>query len=343
MPPKKDPYAGASQKVVGLFGLLLFSGRAHSLAQLAAAFQCSKQTVLRMVEEIERSGWLTLDTWTDERRRKWYAAQTPRKLPNVTLNAEALGQLMLCRDMVWHMLPDGYRTRTSRALQGSTVLLPEFDDRVEALGSYVQTKPKGMIDYTGKEQMISTAIQAIRERRLCKITYRGPKHRRATTYTVAPYQLVIFHEGLYIRCRPKAAIDDPGSQPDKTLAVHRMSKVVLTTEVFEELTSDTNQSQVGPFGLTTGEAFRVKVRIVPKAAMYVRERVWSDDQTIEDLEDGSILLTFTSTSELETLSWVLSFGGEAELLEPEGLRRRAFERARLMVEGHTATIEEGTR
>ena len=335
MPEKKDPYSGPSQKVVGLFGLLLFSGRAHSLAQLAGAFQCSKQTVLRMMQEIERSGWLTVDTWTDERRRKWYQARTPKKLPNVTLDAEALGQLMLCRDMVWHMLPEGYRSQTTRALQGATVLLPDFDDRAEALAGYVKTKPKGMIDYTGKEQMITTLTRSIRERRFCKIAYRGPKHRRAQTYTVAPYQLVIFHEGLYIRCRPEAALERPGSQPDKTLAIHRMSKVALTSKVFASHVGGIAQGPVGPFGLTAGKPFQVKVRIVPKAAMYVRERVWSDDQTIEELEDGGLLLTFTSTSELETLSWVLSFGGEAELLEPEGLRQELLTRVREIREAHS--------
>lgn len=334
MPAKKDPYAGPSQKVIGLFGLLLFSGRAHSLEQLSHAFHCSKQTVLRMVDDIERSGWLTLDIWTDKRRRKWYHARTPQKLPNVTLDADALSQLLLCRDMVWHMLPDGYRSGTSRALQGATVLLPDFDDRADALAGYVRTKPKGMIDYAGKEHMITALIQAIRTRRLCNVAYRGPQHKRVKTYTVAPYQLIIFHEGLYVRCRPKDALACPGADPDKTLAIHRMRSVAYLSDRFEAITEESAHGHAGPFGLTKDKPFTVKVRIVPKAAMYVRERIWSDDQTIEELDDGGLLLTFTSTSELETLSWVLSFGGEAELLEPEGLKIMILERATQIMADH---------
>ena len=115
MPAKKDPYTGPAQKTIGLFGLLLFSGRAHSLEQLAQTFQCSKQTVMRMIESIENSGWLTLDAWNDAKRRKWYQAQTPKKLPNVTLDAEALGRLMLCRDMVWHTPARGLPQTPPRA------------------------------------------------------------------------------------------------------------------------------------------------------------------------------------------------------------------------------------
>ncbi len=335
MPEKKDPYAGPGQKMIGLFGLLLFSGRAHSLAQLAEAFQCSKQTVLRMLDEIERSHWLAIDTWTDARRRKWYQARTPKKLPDVALDADALGQLMLCRDMVWHMLPDTYRAATSRALQSATVLLPAFDDRADALESYVRTKPKGMIDYSDKADLISTITRAIRARKLCDVTYRGPNHKRARRYTVAPYKLIIFHEGLYVRCRPEGAIEQATSDTDKTLAIHRMNKVDLCPKGFAPIEEQgATGTAAGPFGLHWEEPFTVKVRIVPKAAQYVRERIWSDDQTIDPQPGGGLILTFTSTSRLETLSWVLSFGGEAELLAPEGLRAELRKRVTTMTAMH---------
>jgi len=47
---------------------------------------------------------------------------------------------------------------------------------------------------------------------------------------------------------------------------------------------------------------------------------------------GHRAFAFTSTSELETLSWVLSFGGEAELLEPEALRNEMSERLAIMLQ-----------
>jgi predicted DNA-binding transcriptional regulator YafY len=80
------------------------------------------------------------------------------------------------------------------------------------------------------------------------------------------------------------------------------------------------------FGLSRGEPFRVVVDIIPKAAMYVRERIWSPDQVITTKKDGGLTLEFTANSRVEVLNWVLSFGGEAVLVSPFDLRHEMVER-----------------
>lgn len=334
MPSKKDPYSGPSQKIIGLFSLFLFSGRAHSLGQLSQMFRCSKQTVLRMLEQIERSRWLVIDSWS-EGRENMYQARKTRKMPNISLDADAIGKLLLCRDMVWHMLPANYRREVTQALQGATTLLPDFDDRDGALASYTLAKPKGMIDYTDKEHLITTLIRAIREYRICGVTYAGPRHSEPRVFTVMPYQMIVFHEGLYLRCRPKDALATAKDARDMLLAVHRMRAVALLEERFKPIKIDKNVQQLaGAFGLNQGDAFRVKVRVGPGAALYVRERVWSDDQSIDPCEDGGLVLEFTTTSEQETVAWVLSFGGEMELLEPAHLRDSVRSRATTIGQRH---------
>jgi len=322
MPAKKDPYSGPSQKIIGLFSLFLFSGRAHTLSQLAQMFRCSKQTILRMLEQIERSQWLIIDSWT-EGREKYYQVRKSKKMPNVFLDAEALGKLLLCRDMVWHMLPENYRKEVTQALQGATTLLPDFDDRDGAMASYTLAKPKGMIDYTDKEILITDLIRAIREHRMCEVHYVSPRHTEPQSYVVAPYQMIVFHEGLYLRCRPKDLLANPTEGWDLILAVHRMREVSPLEEHFRpiKITKDAQQL-AGAFGLTQGNPFRVRVKVNPGAALYVQERIWSDDQAITQNEDGSLLLEFTTTSGQETVAWILSFGGEMHLIEPEHLRER---------------------
>ena len=71
-----------------------------------------------------------------------------------------------------------------------------------------------------------------------------------------------------------------------------------------------------------GEPFSVTVRITtPEAITYVAERIWSEDQKLEFLEDDSLILTMTAQSTLEVVSWVLSLGSAAELLEPDWLQK----------------------
>jgi hypothetical protein len=57
------------------------------------------------------------------------------------------------------------------------------------------------------------------------------------------------------------------------------------------------------------------VHIASPAADYVRDRIWSDDQVIEDHADGSLTLSVTTTSEKELLAWAMSFGELARVVE----------------------------
>jgi predicted DNA-binding transcriptional regulator YafY len=103
------------------------------------------------------------------------------------------------------------------------------------------------------------------------------------------------------------------------LAVQRLLQVELTERTFT-VTKDSLKDGQHNFGLMKGEPFRVQISFRPEAAVYVKERQWSADQTISQLPDGGIVLEFTATSWSEVISWVLSFGPEATVLTPEDLR-----------------------
>ena len=78
---------------------------------------------------------------------------------------------------------------------------------------------------------------------------------------------------------------------------------------------DAADPEASAFGLNWHEPKRVCILIAPDAADYVRDRVWSEDQTIEDQDDGSLILWVTTTSEKELNAWVWSFGGMARVME----------------------------
>ena len=44
-------------------------------------------------------------------------------------------------------------------------------------------------------------------------------------------------------------------------------------------------------------------------------RIWADRQTLEELDDGGVMLEIMTHSEPELRAWVRSFGDEAKLLE----------------------------
>lgn len=48
---------------------------------------------------------------------------------------------------------------------------------------------------------------------------------------------------------------------------------------------------------------------------HVRERIWADKQTLEEMDDGGVMLELTTRREPELRAWMRSFGDEAKLLE----------------------------
>ncbi|MFA7691643.1 MAG: WYL domain-containing protein [Candidatus Hydrogenedentes bacterium] len=333
MQKKKDPYASSAQKVIGLYGLLLFTGRPYSLTQLSQLFRCSKQTILRMVEQIERSQRIQIEAWI-EKGRKWYRVRTPKQRPNVALSVDDIQRLLLCRDMTLQIFPEALRKRISETIETTTVLLSDYDERESALASFTQPQPKGIVDYSDFGHILDALLKAIRERCICTVLYRSPEWSEPRSLTVAPYLFISFREGFYAKCREESDLRKKKHARDRTLAVHRMIELVPTDRRFPPIEIKDDGS-ADAFGLAREKAFPVVVDIVPKAAMYVRERIWSKDQRITEHQDGGLTLEFTATSKPEVLAWVLSFGGEATLREPTALRSELLSRLKTMMESHT--------
>ncbi|MFZ5449630.1 MAG: helix-turn-helix transcriptional regulator [Thermodesulfobacteriota bacterium] len=114
---------------------------------------------------------------------------------------------------------------------------------------------------------------------------------------------------------------------DPLLAIHRMKKVEMTARDFE-FPADYNFEKFfnRHFGVIKEKAFTVEAVFSGWSARYVAERVWSPDQEIEATGPDKIKVTFTASSSPEVISWILSYGEEAELLQPQWLVKEIAEK-----------------
>lgn len=74
------------------------------------------------------------------------------------------------------------------------------------------------------------------------------------------------------------------------------------------------------FEVMHDELYTVKVRISPGWARWVGEKIWHESQKITKLPDGGLEMTFRVAGLDEIKQWVLSFGPEVVVLEPEKLK-----------------------
>ena len=65
----------------------------------------------------------------------------------------------------------------------------------------------------------------------------------------------------------------------------------------------------------------VKIRFNKRVADYVRERTWHPSQEIVKCKDGDVILSLTVNHLLELKRWILSWGCDAQVLEPDSFTR----------------------
>jgi predicted DNA-binding transcriptional regulator YafY len=71
-----------------------------------------------------------------------------------------------------------------------------------------------------------------------------------------------------------------------------------------------------------GEVFRVRLRFTGEAIKYVRERIWHPSQTTEATPKGDLIIGLEVSHLREVERWVLSWGADCVVLEPDELRDR---------------------
>lgn len=319
MPRKRDYDRSYGQKLIAVYSRLLFSGESYSLTQLAQMLDCSKQTILRLIKDIT----LSFDWPLREERRSnrvYYYIQRPKKFPSlVSLSEKELQVLEMCQAFTAHLLGPVLFEEATRALWKSRELLP--DGKKTTSQPFASFRP-GSIDYTPHQTTIRKLLQAMDEKRVCKVSYQSITEDKPKTSYLIPLKLFSHHDTIYLHARRARYPGKPYKKPDfdPLLAIHRFKEVELDDRSFEfPQDYDFEETFNKHFGIIKEEVFQVKVEFTGWSAYYVSERIWSPDQKIVKKGKDKIQLNFSASSEPEVISWLFSFGEEAKLLKPDWL------------------------
>jgi predicted DNA-binding transcriptional regulator YafY len=321
MQKKQTPDRSYGEKLIRLFARLMFTGQKHSLSDLARFLGCSKQTVLRLVDDITLAYDVPL---RDEMRagRKWvwiergdhHTGQEPAAL----LSEGEHRTLQMCRAFTEHLLGRDTFDEIERAIEKSGHHLPAGVED----GTVFGVVRSGVIDYTKHEDVLRALLTGMEHRRVCEVRYRSLGAPQAKTFHIKPLQIFAHHETVYVHARRARTPGQPYKAPkyDPLLALHRFENVETTEVPFRRPSGYSFEKVMNQgFGVWTQKRFRVVIELDGWAAAFARERTWSPDQKIDDLPEGRLALAFWSTSEPEVMSLLLGFGACARLREPAAL------------------------
>jgi predicted DNA-binding transcriptional regulator YafY len=174
-----------------------------------------------------------------------------------------------------------------------------------------------------QEPVLRDLQRALHERRRIKISYQPPPADAPREYEVDPYQMYFKRRALYLDAYC------PETKDYRVFRLNRITDVQPTNMQFTRH-ADYNfiQRHRHSFSVFVGNTVqRVRVRFKKERAPYIREACWHRSQQLTTEPDGSLLFEVEVNDPREVGWWVLQWGADAEVLEPEGLRQKLRETA----------------
>jgi len=304
-----------------------------TVREIQDVLEVDRRSVYRMLEMLETLGFpIYNEKVDDELQKRWkFTENYLKKLPNMTLPDI---HLTLSEILSLYLLKGNAKLFKGTDLENSiesafskiAQFLPEdmFKnlDKIKALvlPSFDYSK-----DYSGKEAVINTIMEAIIASESCYVTYHSFYDDNIKQFAIDPLHIFEYEGGLYLY------VNTSRFGEIRTLAVERIQKIDPSGKHYEyPLDFDPEERTRSVFDIIYDKPIDAKIWFSSKQARYIQQRQWAKSQQIEEMVDGSIILSMTVSSEYMLLRWLLSQGGEAELLEPVDLRGALFQELKKM-------------
>jgi predicted DNA-binding transcriptional regulator YafY len=164
--------------------------------------------------------------------------------------------------------------------------------------------------------LFQKVTNALLENRLLEFSYTSPRDQKTNRRSVEPHHLQ-HYMGNWTMIGFCHLRNDW-----RKFMMSRMTELTVTTEIFRPKPKSAWQNQLeGGFGIFQGGKLTpVKLRFNPFRAAWIREQIWHPQQSIKELPDGGLDMTFPVYKFHEVKMKILQFGGDVEVLEPHELR-----------------------
>ncbi|BDV41480.1 transcriptional regulator [Geotalea uraniireducens] len=310
-PAKKYSQAGRVHDLIRL----IEARHGVTLEEMAEETGVDRRTVHRDLNVIHEAGYPLVSEWLNG--RKVYRFLTRFKdVPPITFTLQELMALSFFRSQLHFLDGTPFRDDLETVFRKiNSVLPPRYAAHMERIADVSLPLLQGRRDYRPVAEPLRQLREALIYQYRVNLAYRAKGKGGVSTYVVDPYTLIFYKGGLYLvgYAHNRQAI--------RTFAAERIASVELEKERFEMPDDYQPEERLkGAFGIVDEAPLAVRIRFSPEVAHAVRERIWHPSQQIESGPAGSIVLAFTAGGVLEIISWLLSYGNHAELLEPVSLR-----------------------
>jgi predicted DNA-binding transcriptional regulator YafY len=320
--PKRKTDTKYGEKIIHLFASLMFNHNPKTYNELVKMLGCSKSGLMRMLDDIQRSYGIKVHREQRQDRQMEVWIDRKRDLSKLDLLSETeLRILQMCKEFTKHMLGDDLFKSATLGLDKTFAQL-DVDHNVS--DNLFAASISGTIDYSKFDNQLKTILEAMETKKVIEVHYQNPTTDEPKTFRIKPLKIFNYKNTIYVHAQyakmPGRVYRSAGFYP--TFALQRFKKVTLTDTPFRNPNNYDFEKHLNQgFGVFSQKKFKVKMELTGWAQAFVRERLWSKDQKFTQ-KSNSTVLEFTSTSEEEVVSLVLSFKSNAKLITPKYLVKR---------------------
>jgi predicted DNA-binding transcriptional regulator YafY len=287
--------------------------------EMAAHFEVAVRTVYRDIAALAEAGVPICGE-----AGVGYSLMKGYHLPPVMLTAEEAMALFVGGEMVKQFADASMRTPMASALTKIRSVLPrESQDDLERLSEATAIFGESRLPSGLDQRMLLPIQQAIVARRVLRMTYRARARDEETVREVEPLGVTYHSAAWYLVawCRLRSDF--------RYFKIERLRALEVLKERFASRTDFSLREHLRALR-ATGERCVVRVWFSPDAIERVRRESHTEIQT-EQGTGGGFEVTMETFS-LEWLArWLMSFGTEAEALEPVSLRELVQSEAKALL------------
>ncbi|MCX6954388.1 MAG: YafY family protein [Verrucomicrobia bacterium] len=297
--------------------------------ELAAHFEVNVRTIYRDISALGEAGVPIAGE-----AGVGYSLVKGYHLPPVSLTADEATALFVGGAMVKQFTDASLHEPMAAALDKLRAVLPrERQDHVERLGrqTVVLGRPRGMAPEPDAQPWLLAVQRGVGQRRVLRMTYRG-REKDETARDVEPLGVVCYGGAWYLVawCRLREDV--------RHFRVDRIRELVVLDELFpahedfsltKHLKEQVSRDDVLPVRVWFAKCVQDRARRETYATLVAeRER------------DGGTEFAFTTYAFEWLARWLLSFGAEAEALEPAKLRRLVGQEAKRVINRYARSVRK---
>ncbi|MBN1349947.1 WYL domain-containing protein [candidate division KSB1 bacterium] len=279
---------------------------------IASEFEVNRKTIFRDIEYMRYQ--LDAPIAFDFQKNGYYYTQSDYFLPAIHLKESDLLSIIINERILSQYRDTPYHEEIKRVIEKILCYLPD-DVTTEHLGNFVsfKTAPASAIE----RHKFEILQQAILKHEQLSIKYQSQHRDQAATRRVNPLLLHNHHGNWYLVAHCLWRKERRIFAVNRILAIERTG---ITFEPPEDLSID--QILKDSFNIMCGgDIYHVKLKFSPYQARWIRERQWHKTQRLTELDSGGLIFEMDVQGLSDVKRWVMQYGAEVEVLEPEELRR----------------------